>query len=174
MGLIFHRAQDRPDLVANNVMNALGLESVEVAQIDPDYAGGEDLSRHYGLAVEGLVNCIVVKSTRAGTETFAACLVQVGQRADLNGAVRKHLGGSKLSIADKGLVLAETGMEYGSITPIGLPESWRVLIAPELLKEPWIIMGSGRVISKIRLSPKALVTIANVEIVEGMSGQGSL
>ncbi len=173
MTLTFHRLQEKPDLAAASVTAAIGLEPVEIAPIDPIYAAGEDLARHYGLAVEGLVNCIIVKSIRASKDTFAACLVQVGWRVDLNGVVRKHLNGSKLSVADKDLVLKETGMEYGSITPIGLPKSWRVLIHPELLQESWLVVGSGKVGSKIRLSPETLMAITNAEIVKGMSAPGS-
>ena len=46
--------------------------------------------------------------------------------------VRKHLGVRKISFAPMDDAVALTGMEYGGITPIGLPAGW-----PVLVDAPW-------------------------------------
>ena len=39
--------------------------------------------------------------------------------------------------------VAESGMEYGGITPVGLPTAWRLLVDDALLDEPVVVIGSG-------------------------------
>ena len=62
------------------------------------------------------------------TATLAACVVLSTTRVDVNGVVRRRLGARKASFAPMDLAVGETGMEYGGITPIGLPASWPVLV----------------------------------------------
>jgi prolyl-tRNA editing enzyme YbaK/EbsC (Cys-tRNA(Pro) deacylase) len=47
---------------------------------------------------------------------------------DVNGIVRKHLGARKISFAPMDSAVALTGMEYGGITPVGLPGDWPILV----------------------------------------------
>ena len=49
-------------------------------------------------------------------------------RADVNGVVRRRLDVRKASFAPMDEAVALTGMEYGGITPIGLPKDWPVLV----------------------------------------------
>lgn len=49
-------------------------------------------------------------------------------RADTNGVVRRHLDVRKISFAPMDEAVALTGTQYGSITPIGLPDDWPVLV----------------------------------------------
>ncbi len=63
-----------------------------------------------------------------GTVTLAACVVLSHTRVDVNGAVRRELGARKASFAPMDTAVGESGMEYGGITPIGLPESWPLLL----------------------------------------------
>ena len=59
---------------------------------------------------------------------MAGCLVLATDRADVNKAVRKHLDVRKISFAAMEEAVAQTGMEYGGITPVGLPSDWPVLV----------------------------------------------
>src|SRR5207342_603117 len=73
-------------------------------------------------------NCVVVSGTRAGDERVAACMVRADTRADVNNVVRRLLDVRKASFHPMDRAGAESGMEYGGITPVGLPASWRLLI----------------------------------------------
>ena len=73
-------------------------------------------------------NCVVVAARRAGQTTLAACLVLATTRADVNGLARRQLGARKASFAPQDVAVAESGMAYGGITPVGLPSSWPVLV----------------------------------------------
>ena len=59
----------------------------------------------------------------------------------------------------------ESGMEYGGITPIGLPEQWRVLVDESLLDVDVVIIGSGVRRSKILLPGRLLAELPRAEVV---------
>jgi hypothetical protein len=52
-------------------------------------------------------------------------MVLATDRADVNRTVRKHLDVRKISFASMDEAVSRTGMEYGGITPIGLPRGGR-------------------------------------------------
>ena len=68
-----------------------------------------------------LANCVVVGGKREGAERLAACVVLATTRADVNGTVRRYLDVRKASFLPMDRAVELTGMEYGGITPIGLP-----------------------------------------------------
>ena len=47
--------------------------------------------------------------------------------------------------------MPETGMEYGGITPVGLPDGWPILVDEAVAALDWIVIGSGIRGSKIAL-----------------------
>ena len=65
---------------------------------------------------------------------YAACVVAATTRADVNGLVRRHLDARKASFAPVEAVTAATAMEYGGITPVGLPADWPVLVDEAVAK----------------------------------------
>ena len=59
-------------------------------------------------------------------------------------------------------------MEYGGITPIGLPAGWR-LLRRRLGRRPDVaIIGSGVRRSKLLLPGRALAALPGAEVVEGL------
>jgi prolyl-tRNA editing enzyme YbaK/EbsC (Cys-tRNA(Pro) deacylase) len=60
-------------------------------------------------------------------------------------------------------------MEYGGITPIGLPAEWPVLIDRRVTETPIVVLGSGVRRSKILLPGSLLGRLPHVEIVDGMA-----
>ena len=70
-------------------------------------------------------NCVVIAGSRAGEERIAACVVRADTRADVNNRVRRLLDVRKASFLSMDRAVEESGMEYGGITPLGLPEGWR-------------------------------------------------
>ena len=97
---------------------SLGLDCL-VAAIDPDLADTAAFCAAYAVPLEVSANCVVVAGRRGEISTMAACLVLATDRADVNKTVRKHLDVRKISFAAMADAVAQTGMEYGGITPIG-------------------------------------------------------
>jgi prolyl-tRNA editing enzyme YbaK/EbsC (Cys-tRNA(Pro) deacylase) len=59
-------------------------------------------------------------------------------------------------------------MEYGGITPIGLPESWPVLIDGLVAKSPGVVIGSGIRGSKLWLPGHCLAELPAAEVLPGL------
>lgn len=100
--------------------------------------------------------------------TLAACVVLATTRADVNGLVRRHLGVRKASFAPMDTAVGESGMEYGGITPIGLPATWPLLVDAAVADTPYVIIGSGRRRGKLLVPGKALASLPGVELLEGL------
>ena len=90
-----------------------------MAEIDDDLADTAAFTDAYAVPPEASANCVVVAARRAGQTTLAACVVLATTRADVNGLVRRHLGARKASFAPQDVAVAESGMAYGGITPVG-------------------------------------------------------
>jgi len=123
----------RPDLLAKPVLLALeqlGLDAalVGVVEIDPALADTAEFCAAYGSPMGGSANCVVVAGRRGADTRYAACLVLATTRADVNGLVRRRLDARKASFAPMDDAVALTGMEYGGITPVGLPAEWPLLV----------------------------------------------
>ena len=165
-------ALEHLDLVAAPVATALAVwartDEVAVVEIDPDLADTAALTEAYSLPLEASVNCVLVAGSRGGEERIAACLVAADTRADVNTVVRKLLDVRKASFLPMDRAVAESGMEYGGITPIGLPAAWRVLVDAAVLTVPAAMIGSGVRRSKIILPGSALGDLPGAEIVEGL------
>ena len=170
--LDFKHIKDHPELVSESVYKIAGDSAdVLVGQIDPQYMNGTALSDHYDVSLEDGANCIIVRGKRGEVRTNAAILVPVGYRADLNGMVCEKLDAKKVSMAPLEDVIQETGMEYGSITPVGLPESWKILVDSRLMEKETLIVGGGKQISKLRVTTAFLAQLPNVEVVENLASQ---
>ena len=167
------RASLRPDLLAEptHVMLARAglLEQVGVVEIDPSLSDTATTQLEFGLRPDTLANCVVVGGKREGIERLAACVVLADSRADINGVVKRLLDVRKASFLTVDRAVGLTGMEYGGITPIGLPAEWPVLIDRRVTETPIVVLGSGLRRSKILLPGSLLGRLPHVEIVDGMA-----
>ncbi|MFJ6571692.1 YbaK/EbsC family protein [Streptomyces sp. NPDC091292] len=139
---------------------------------EPEWADTATFVEHYGpelLATSA--NCVVVAGKRGGETTLAACVVLSAARVDVNGTVRRRLGARKASFAPMDTATGATGMEYGGITPIGLPADWPLLVDSAVVDLPYVLVGSGRRRGKLILPGKALAELPGAVVVEGL-GQG--
>lgn len=171
-------AVDRTDLLADPVARALGVwaqarhevaEEVLVAEIDPTLADTAAMSEAYGLPLDVSANCVVVGGRRAGDERVAACVVLATTRADVNNAVRRLLDVRKASFLPMDDAVTRTGMEYGGITPVGLPDGWRVLVDARVASSGRVVVGSGVRRSKVSLPGELLAQVPGAEVVEGLA-----
>jgi prolyl-tRNA editing enzyme YbaK/EbsC (Cys-tRNA(Pro) deacylase) len=167
-------ALDRPDLLGDPVAHALKLLDpadaalVGVAEIDPTLADTAAFCEAYGSPLAGSANCVVVAGRRGETTRYAACLVLATTRADVNGLVRKRLDARKASFAPMDDAVAITGMEYGGITPVGLPEDWPVLVDAAVATTRAVVIGSGVRHSKLALPGALAARLPGAEVVEGL------
>ncbi|MHC2999734.1 YbaK/EbsC family protein [Microbacterium sp. HJ5] len=167
-------AAHHPELLAAPVAEALRLlapgvaATIGVAAIDPALADTAAFCERYGVAPDASANCVVVKGKRGGDVRFAACMVLATTRADVNGAVRRRLDVRSASFAPMDEAVALTGMEYGGITPLGLPADWPILVDAAVAEASEVVIGGGVRGSKLFLPGSALLALPGAEVVEGL------
>lgn len=163
--------RDRPDLLAPPVAAALAQwqQDVLVAPIDPGLADTAAFCEAYQIDLDVSANCVVVVGKRGGEERYAACMVLATTRADVNNVVRRHLDVRKASFAATDDAVARTGMEYGGITPIGLPKDWPVLVDARVAATRQVVIGSGVRRSKLALPGEALTRLPGAVVLENLA-----
>jgi prolyl-tRNA editing enzyme YbaK/EbsC (Cys-tRNA(Pro) deacylase) len=166
-------AAEAPELLAEATAKALPTAAgdVEVFAIDPQIADTAALLDATDLPPATSANCVLVAGTRSGEERIAACMVLANTRADVNKRVKKLLDVRKASFLPLGRAVDESGMEYGGIGPIGLPENYRVLIDSRVAEAKELIIGSGIRGSKILISGSALASLPGAEVIEGLANE---
>lgn len=171
-----HAAADRPDLLAAPVAAAVAawkhttpVERLRVAAIDPELADTANFCEAYGVPLEASANCVVIAARRGGETRLAACVVLATTRADVNGVVRRRLEARKASFAPREEAVRQTGMEYGGITPVGLPQEWPILVDAAVVAQPLVVVGSGLRRSKLVLPGAALAELPGAEVVDGLA-----
>ncbi|MGD6746895.1 YbaK/EbsC family protein [Streptomyces sp. BH106] len=134
---------------------------------DPEWADTATFVEHYGPELlAASANCVVVAGKRGGETTLAACVVPSAAKLDVNGVVRRQLGARKASFAPMDTATGESGMEYGGITPIGLPDGWPVLVDAAVVDLPHVLIGSGTRRGKLIVPGKALAELPGAVVVE--------
>lgn len=155
------------DLVARRVAEAAQrVPSAQVAVIDPHLSDTAATCEAYDIAPELTANCIVVRGVRGQEETFAAIVVPAHVRADINGVVRRHLNARKISFADESIAERQTGMIRGGITPIGLPDTWRIIIDQRVLDHDRVLIGAGIRGAKLIVATSELVRLPHAEVLD--------
>ncbi len=159
----------RTDLLAESVRAALSgwphATQVGVAAINPDLADTAACSEAYQVPLEAGANCVVVAGKRDGQERVAACVVRADTRADVNNLVKRMLDVRKCSFMSMDRAVEESGMEYGGITPVGLPEHWRLLVDQRVTELDLALIGSGVRRSKLLLPGRLFPDLPHAEIV---------
>jgi prolyl-tRNA editing enzyme YbaK/EbsC (Cys-tRNA(Pro) deacylase) len=176
--LAWEPAVGRTDLLADPVAAALtawaGVDdraatSVAVAEIDPDHADTATLNEVHALPPEASANCVLVAGRRGDAERIAACVVPATTQADVNSLVRRLLDARKASFLPMDRATTDSEMEYGGITPVGLPADWRVLVDDRFAAPgSMALMGSGLRRSKLLMAGPLLCAMPGVEVVEGL------
>jgi prolyl-tRNA editing enzyme YbaK/EbsC (Cys-tRNA(Pro) deacylase) len=165
-------ARGRKDLLAEPVVQALETwvraDEVQVGPIDPELADTAAFCAAYDIGLDVSANCVLIAGKREGEMRFAACMVLATTRADVNGVVRRELDVRKASFAPMDVAVATSGMEYGGITPIGLPAAWPILVDAAVAAMPYVVIGSGVRHSKIVLPGAALADLPGARVIESL------
>ncbi|MER6223467.1 YbaK/EbsC family protein [Streptomyces sp. 900105755] len=144
-------------------------DRIVYVETDPQWADTAVFVEHYGHdLLDKSANCVVVAGKRGGETTLAACLVPSTTKVDVNGAVRRRLGARKASFASTDTATGATGMEYGGITPIGLPRDWPLLVDPAVVDLPYVLVGSGRRRGKLLVPGKAFAELPGAVVLPGL------
>ena len=163
-------AADRPELLADPVRAALPDGPVWAAPIDPALADTVAFCERYQVGLQVSANCVVVSGKRGGEQRWAAAVVLATTRADVNGTVRRLLDVRKVSFAPMAEAVQLTGMEYGGITPIGLPAGWPIYVDAAVDAAGPVVIGSGIRGSKLVLPGSALKDLPGAQLVTGLAG----
>lgn len=172
-GLDWRPALEASDLLAPPVAAALGevdgvAKQTFVAPIDPSLADTATFCERYAIGLDVSANCVVIAGKRGGDVRHAACMVLATTRADVNNVARKRLDVRKASFLAMDEAVELSAMEYGGITPVGLPRDWPVLVDAVVAATPWVVIGSGVRRSKLALPGEALALLPAAEVVEGL------
>lgn len=163
-------ARERPDLVPASVYAALAyVPAAQVVEIDPDHADTETLCRVYDLPMEAMANAVLVQGSRAGEVRQACCMTLAHRRVDVNNVVRRKLDVRKASFAPMEVAVEASGMEYGGITPVGLPADWPVWVDVAVADTDLVMIGAGYRRAKLVLPGAALLDLPAAERVEGLA-----
>ncbi|HEX7136161.1 MAG TPA: YbaK/EbsC family protein [Iamia sp.] len=171
-------ALDRPELLGGPVREAVqhlvddGLVLPEAVLSAPVDAGESDTARSietYAIPPEEAANCVVAHGKRSGEERVAALVILASTRADLNGAARRLLDVRTCSFLAQADVVERTGMEFGGISPLGLPDGWRVLVDRRVAEAGPVVIGSGIRASKVVLDGALFEGVPGFEIVDDLA-----
>jgi prolyl-tRNA editing enzyme YbaK/EbsC (Cys-tRNA(Pro) deacylase) len=164
---------DHLELVAKPVATALaGLvfaDEIQVAPIDPDLADTAAFCDTYGVTLDQSANCVIVAGKRAGATSYAAGVLLATTRLDVNGVVRNRLDARKASFAPLAEAVELTGMEFGGITPVGLP-GWPVLVDSRVpAVDGVVIIGSGIRASKLALPAARMSELPAAAVIDQLA-----
>ncbi|RJL25111.1 YbaK/EbsC family protein [Bailinhaonella thermotolerans] len=161
-------ARERLEILGAPVAAAVAAggfgDELVAAEIDPELSDTAAFCERYGVALAASANCVIVSGKREGVVRYAACMVPANARADVNGVIRKRLDVRKVSFAPMDTAVELTGMEYGGITPVGLPADWPVLVDEAVAAMPYAVIGSGVRRSKLAAPGKVLADLPGAEV----------
>ena len=176
--LTFLPIKDHTELLAEPVSKALInlsiAESIGVVEIDPNLSDTAGFCEHYQIGMNQTANCVVLEAKRGDRIWFAACVILGSTRADVNGLARRTLDARKVSFAPMEQAVKQTGMEYGAITPVGLPADYPILIDKAVADSEYVIIGSGIRKSKLAIPGRILASLPNAQVLEDLGREKTI
>lgn len=161
-------ALEHPELLAPPVASALaalpGASAARACAIDAGLSDTAAFCEHYRVPMDRAANCVILEAKRGDKSWFAACVVLGSTRADVNGLARRALDARRVSFAPMEQAVAQTGMEYGAITPVGLPPAWPILVDKAVAEADLVVVGSGVRGSKLAVPGALLASLPNAQV----------
>lgn len=148
-------------------------EEVGVASIDASLSDTRTFCEHYQVPPSQAANCVILdvrrKNGDAEERFLVACVVLATTRIDVNGRVREVLSAKKASFAQMEKAVEATDMEYGAITPVGLPSGVPILIDASVANsDDLLVIGAGLRSSKLIVTGSFLASLPNAQVIEGL------
>ena len=144
-----------------------GRGEYELFACDPALADTAAFCAAYGFALEDSANTIVVIG-KSQPPVFAACVVLATHRLDVNRTIKQRFG-RKASFASPDETRQLTGMEIGGVTAFGLPADLPLWVDAAVMTRPRVVLGGGSRSWKVIAPPSILLTLPNIEVVEGLA-----
>jgi prolyl-tRNA editing enzyme YbaK/EbsC (Cys-tRNA(Pro) deacylase) len=148
-------------------LDALGV-AYEVMSIDPAFADTAQFCEKYGIPLANSANTIVVAGKREPKQ-YCACVVLATTRLDVNHAVKKLMGNSRVSFASAEETKALTGMMICGVTIFALPPDMPLYVDDRVMALEWVILGGGGRDTKIRTTPEVFRRMPSATIVPGLA-----
>jgi len=148
-------------------LDALGVP-YEVMSIDPAFADTAQFCEKYGIPLANSANTIVVAGKREPKQ-YCACVVLATTRLDVNHAVKKLMGNSRVSFASAEETKALTGMMIGGVTIFALPPDMPLYVDDRVMALEWVILGGGGRDTKIRTTPEVFRRMPSATIVPDLA-----
>lgn len=167
--LDFNDTRQHPALLAvstNEAIERYAISNVLVSEIDATLADTTAFCEAYDIGMDVSANCVVIEAKRADKSWYAACLILATNKADINGVVRRRLDARKISFAPMDAATSLTHMEYGGITPIGLPKEWPLFVDEAIMQKEYVIIGSGIRGSKLLTGSSSLLSLPNITVMD--------
>jgi prolyl-tRNA editing enzyme YbaK/EbsC (Cys-tRNA(Pro) deacylase) len=164
--LNFIALKDTIGLVADTTKSATTNieDDIFVSEIDPDLADTSTFCKSYDISLDVSVNCVVIEAKKTAKTWYVACMISAVDKIDINGKVRRLLGARKASFAPMDKVLSITKMEYGGITPVGLPKDWQIFVDQAITVKEYVIIGSGVRHSKLLVPGAIFAKLPNSKV----------
>jgi prolyl-tRNA editing enzyme YbaK/EbsC (Cys-tRNA(Pro) deacylase) len=148
-------------------LDALGV-AYEVMSIDPAFADTAQFCEKYGIPLANSANTIVVVGKKEPKQ-YCACVVLATTRLDVNHAVKKLMGNSRVSFASAEETNALTGMMIGGVTVFALPPGMPLYVDDRVMALDWLILGGGGRDTKIRTTPEVFRRMPGTIVVPGLA-----
>ena len=139
----------------------------ELFACDPALADTAAFCAAYGFAMEDSANTIIVVG-KGAEPVYAACVVLATHRLDVNRAIKARFG-RKSSFASPEETRAITGHAIGGVTVFGLPPELPIWVDAAVMARDRIVLGGGSRSWKVIAPASILLTLPNVEVVEGLA-----
>jgi len=136
--------------------------------VDPAYADTAAFCDRYGFPVDLVANTIICAS-RGAEKRYSACVVLATTRLDVNHAVRRLMGVSRLSFASPEETRELTGMLIGGVTPLALPGDLAIYVDERVMALDYVLLGGGSRSMKVKTSPEILRRLPGARIVAGLT-----
>jgi prolyl-tRNA editing enzyme YbaK/EbsC (Cys-tRNA(Pro) deacylase) len=139
----------------------------ELFACDPALADTAAFCAAYGFAPDDSANTILVVG-KGDPPVYAACVVLATHRLDVNRVVKRRFG-RKASFASPDETSELTGMAIGGVTAFGLPDGLPLWVDAAVMGRERIVLGGGSRSWKVIAPPTILLTLPNVEVVDGLA-----
>ncbi|WP_146070348.1 GNAT family N-acetyltransferase [Arthrobacter sp. GMC3] len=161
---------DSSDPLMPKVRAALGHHGIlaDVLPCPDELSDTAAFCAHFGVSLEQSANAIVVSSRKVEPSVQALCILLGTTRLDVNKKVRELLGVQRASFADAELSARVTGMVMGGVTPFGVTDL-PIYVDSAVLEQAEVVMGGGNRNSKLRLDPRELHKLPNVQVIEALA-----
>jgi len=163
-------AGEHQDMMAAPTAAAISLiPEAMVFAIDPADADTATLTSKFNLPLGASGNAVLITGFREGQQRNCCCMTPADRRVDVNHTVKQTLDVRKCSFASMDQAVEASGMEYGGITPIGLPPEWPVWLDSYLAELDWVLIGSGVRSSKLIVPGASLLRLPSARLVDALT-----